>query len=61
MHTRERLLSALWGFDFATHTRAVDHRIAELRAALGDDAGAPRYIETSAGVGYRFRAAVSRA
>lgn len=61
VHTRERLLSALWGFDFATHTRAVDHRIAELRAALGDDAGAPRYIETSAGVGYRFRAAVSRA
>jgi len=61
VHARERLLSALWGFDFATHTRAVDHRVAELRAALGDDAAAPRYLETVAGVGYRFCATVSRA
>ncbi|MBF4561728.1 response regulator transcription factor [Microbacterium sp. VKM Ac-2870] len=61
VHPRERLLSALWGFDFATHTRAVDHRVAELRAALGDDSLAPRYVETVAGVGYRFRAEVSRA
>ncbi|WP_336633263.1 MULTISPECIES: response regulator transcription factor [unclassified Microbacterium] len=61
VHTRERLLSALWGVDFATHTRAVDHRIAELRAALGDDASAPQYIETLPGAGYRFRAEVRRA
>lgn len=27
VHTRERLLSALWGFDFASSSRAVDHRI----------------------------------
>ncbi|MFT3798500.1 response regulator transcription factor [Microbacterium sp.] len=60
VHTRERLLSALWGFDFAAHTRAVDHRVAELRAALGDDATDPRYIETVPGAGYRFRAEVSR-
>lgn len=58
VHARERLLSALWGVDFATHTRAVDHRIAELRGVLGDDAGAPRYIETVPGAGYRFRAEV---
>lgn len=61
VHTRERLLSALWGFDFASHTRAVDHRVAELRSALGDDATDPRYVETVAGVGYRFRAEVRRA
>lgn len=57
----EYLLSALWGFDFATHTRAVDHRVAELRAALGDDAADPRYLETVPGVGYRFSAEVARA
>ena len=61
VHTRERLLSALWGFVFASHTRAVDHRVAELRSALGDDATDPRYVETVAGVGYRFRAEVRRA
>lgn len=61
VHARERLLSALWGFDFATHTRAVDHRVAELRAALGDDAADPRYLETVPGVGYRFSAEVARA
>lgn len=58
-HSRERLLSALWGFDFAAHTRAVDHRVAELRAALGDDAASPRYVETVPGFGYRFCATVS--
>ncbi len=61
VHSRERLLAALWGFDFASHTRAVDHRIVELRSALGDDAVAPRYVETVPGVGYRFAAEVRRA
>lgn len=58
VHTRERLLAALWGFDFATSSRAVDHRIAELRRVLGDDPSAPRFIDTSQGLGYRFAAAV---
>lgn len=55
---RERLLSALWGFDFATSSRAVDHRIAELRRVLGDDPAAPRFIDTAPGLGYRFVATV---
>ncbi|MFC2646844.1 MAG: helix-turn-helix domain-containing protein, partial [Coriobacteriaceae bacterium] len=42
----ERLLAALWGIDFATSTRAVDHRIREIRRVLGDDPLAPRYVET---------------
>lgn len=54
VHSRERLLSALWGFDFASSSRAVDHRIAELRRVLGDDAAQARYIETVQGSGYRF-------
>lgn len=61
VHTRERLLSTLWGFDFATSSRAVDHRIAELRRILGDEASAPRYVETAQSLGYRFVAPVAAA
>jgi DNA-binding response OmpR family regulator len=52
--SRERLLDAVWGWDYPTGTRAVDVRIAELRKALGDDPAQPRYIETIPGQGYRF-------
>jgi DNA-binding response OmpR family regulator len=52
--SRERLLDAVWGWEYPTGTRAVDTRIAELRAALGDDAADPDYIETLPGQGYRF-------
>lgn len=57
--TRERLLEAVWGWDNPVGTRAVDHRIAELRKALNEDAGNPTWIETVAGLGYRFVGAVS--
>jgi len=52
--TRERLLDAVWGWDYAAATRAVDTRIAELRRVLGDDPDDPRFIETAIGQGYRF-------
>ncbi|HSH03412.1 MAG TPA: response regulator transcription factor [Anaerolineae bacterium] len=52
--TRERLLDAVWGWDYPTGTRTVDTRIAELRRALGDDPTVPQYIETVSGQGYRF-------
>ncbi|HML51639.1 MAG TPA: response regulator transcription factor [Propionicimonas sp.] len=61
VHSRDRLLSTLWGFDFPASTRAVDHRIAELRRVLNDDAGRPRFIETVQSLGYRFVARVDRA
>jgi DNA-binding response OmpR family regulator len=57
--TRERLLDAVWGWDYPAGTRAVDTRIAELRRALGDEAEAPQFIETVTGEGYRFRAPVA--
>ncbi|HXF60926.1 MAG TPA: response regulator transcription factor [Caldilineaceae bacterium] len=56
--TRTRLLDAVWGWDYPAGTRTVDTRIAELRRALGDDANAPRYIETAQGEGYRYIAPV---
>jgi len=51
---RERLLDEVWGWNNALETRAVDIRIAEIRKALEEDSGQPRYIETIIGSGYRF-------
>ncbi len=51
--TKEELLSKLW----ATCTvcdDALAHSIVEIRKALGDDARAPRFIETVHRRGYRF-------
>jgi DNA-binding response OmpR family regulator len=52
--SRESLLDHVWGWANPVETRAIDIRIAELRKALQDDAGAPTYIETITGYGYRF-------
>jgi DNA-binding response OmpR family regulator len=52
--TRDRMLDAVWGWDYPAGIRAVDTRIAELRRTLGDDPFRPRYIETVPGQGYRF-------
>ena len=56
--TRERLLDAVWGWEYPAGTRTVDTRMAELRRALDDDPAEPRYIETIPGEGYRFVADV---
>jgi len=56
--SRERLLDAVWGWDYPAATRAVDTRIAELRRSLKDNADDPSYIETLIGQGYRFIARV---
>ena len=58
--SRERLLEVVWGWEQAVATRAVDARIAELRRELGDSANQPVYIETVAGLGYRYIARVER-
>jgi len=56
--TRDRLLDAVWGWDYPAGTRTVDTRIAELRRILSDDPSDPQYIETVSGQGYRFVALV---
>jgi DNA-binding response OmpR family regulator len=58
--TRERLLDAVWGWDYPAGTRAVDTRVAELRRVLDDNPSDPCYIETVPGVGYRFVGKVER-
>jgi DNA-binding winged helix-turn-helix (wHTH) protein/Flp pilus assembly protein TadD len=57
--TKEQLLDALWPGANVTDN-ALAQAVSELRQALGDDAGAPRFIKTVARRGYRFIAPVAR-
>lgn len=59
--SREAIQQHLWGADvFVDVEQGVNHCIKELRAALRDDAEAPRYIQTVPRQGYRFIAPVER-
>lgn len=53
---RERLATRVWGRDDPTELDSLRVFIRRLRSKLGDDADAPRYIETVRGIGYRLLA-----
>jgi DNA-binding response OmpR family regulator len=53
--SREQLLEAALGFSDYSEVRGVDVHVRHLREKLGDDAAAPRFIETVRGVGYRVK------
>jgi len=57
--TKEQLLDTLWPGANVTDN-ALAQAVSELRVALGDDAGTPRFIKTVARRGYRFIAPVQR-
>jgi TolB-like protein/DNA-binding winged helix-turn-helix (wHTH) protein/Flp pilus assembly protein TadD len=58
--TREELQKRLWAADtYVDFEHSLNAAMKRLRAALGDSADAPRFIETLAGRGYRFIAPVS--
>ncbi|MCC6905766.1 MAG: response regulator transcription factor [Anaerolineae bacterium] len=52
--TRAQLFDEVWGTDWLGDTRTLDVHIRWLREKIEDDPGAPRYIQTVRGVGYRF-------
>ncbi|MDR0997733.1 MAG: response regulator transcription factor [Treponema sp.] len=52
--TREEILEATKGNDYEGFDRSVDSHIKRLRAKIGDDPRAPRYILTVYGMGYRL-------
>lgn len=53
--SREKLLEAVWGYDFAGDTtRTVDMHIKSIRQKLGESKTEPKYIETVRGYGYKF-------
>jgi DNA-binding response OmpR family regulator len=54
--SRDQLMEAVWEYPLFTDTSTVTVHIRRLRAKLGDDTAAPRFIETVWGVGYRFKA-----
>lgn len=54
--TRDELRAAIWGDDtFVDFNRSLNFCISQIRAALGDDADEPRFVETLRGRGYRFK------
>ena len=50
--SRDHLLEHVWGYDYAGETRTVDVHVHWLRAAIEDDPGQPRFLQTVRGVGY---------
>src|SRR5258707_6767427 len=53
--SREELRQAVWRDDtFVDFDRGLNFCIAQIRSALGDDAGTPRYIRTIPKRGYEF-------
>ena len=52
--TQPQLLRELWGPTHEEDTHYLRILVAKLRTKLGDEAAAPRYIQTEAGVGLRF-------
>jgi DNA-binding winged helix-turn-helix (wHTH) protein len=59
--TREELRSQIWGGDtFVDFDQGLNFCIKQIRAALGDQADTPRYVETLPRRGYRFIAPLER-
>lgn len=52
--TRESLLNQVWGYSYLGDGRTVDVHIGTLRKKMESVAGAPHYIKTVWGVGYKF-------
>ena len=52
--TRDRILDAVWGYDFGATSNSVDVYVGYLRQKLEAD-GSPRLIQTVRGVGYALR------
>jgi TolB-like protein/DNA-binding winged helix-turn-helix (wHTH) protein len=59
--TREELIARLWPKGVVDFEAGLNTAMRKLRATLGDEAEAPRYIETVPRQGYRFVAALDAA
>ena len=54
VHSRERLLLHVWGYEFAGDTRTVDVHVRWLRGKIEPDPTNPTRIQTVRGAGYLF-------
>lgn len=56
---RSDIAARVWGPGvFVEHEAAINTAVRKIRQVLGDDAAAPRFVQTVVGKGYRFIAAV---
>ena len=53
-YSRYELINKVQGHDFEGYERTIDAHIKNVRHKLGEDARAPRFVETVYGMGYRF-------
>lgn len=53
--SRQRLIDAVWKYDFSGETRMIDVHIANLREKIEKNPKEPLYIKTIRGVGYQFK------
>jgi DNA-binding response OmpR family regulator len=54
VHSRARLVDDVWGQGWVGDDHIVDVHVAHIRAKLGEDTSAPRYLVTVRGVGFRM-------
>lgn len=52
--SRERILSACWGYEFDGEARVVNVTVQRLREKIENDPAQPRYLVTVRGVGYMW-------
>lgn len=52
--SRDRLLNAVWGYNYFGTTRTLDQVVVQLRKKIGDNGHEPRYLLTVYGVGYKL-------
>ncbi|MGI8883206.1 MAG: winged helix-turn-helix domain-containing protein, partial [Pyrinomonadaceae bacterium] len=55
VHSRDKLLDEVWGYDAMPSTRTVDVHVAWLRQKLEDNPKHPQFIQTIHGFGYKFK------
>jgi len=54
VHSRDKLLDEVWGYDAMPATRTVDVHVAWLRQKLETNPKHPQFIQTVHGLGYKF-------
>ena len=52
--TRDQLIDRIWGSDYVGDTKTLDVHVKRLRSKVEPEPGAPRYIVTVRGLGYKF-------
>ena len=52
--TRSQLLERIWGITYEGYDRTIDSHVQRLRAKIEGDPGAPAFVRTVWGVGYKF-------